>query len=130
VGEGLELLDTPGILWPRFDSRTVGENLAFTGAVRDEIIDREALAANLLTRLSADYPERIRERYKLSPDPEAGGYALLEAAARRRGFLISGGEANLERMAIVLLDEFRGGKLGRITLERPVTERIPERMEQ
>ena len=119
VGEGLELLDTPGILWPRFDSQTVGENLAFTGAVRDEIMDRETLAANLLLRLRAEYPKRILERYKFEPDLEADGYTLLETAARKRGFLISGGEADLERMAAVLLDEFRGGKLGRITLERP-----------
>jgi len=120
VGEGLELLDTPGILWPRFDSQTVGENLAFTGAVRDEIMDRETLAANLLLRLRSEYPDRIAERYKFQPDPEADGYALLEIAARKRGFLISGGEADLERMAAVLLDEFRAGKLGRITLERPL----------
>ena len=118
VGDGLELLDTPGILWPRFDSQVVGENLAFTGAVRDEIMDRETLAANLLIRLRAEYPERIAERYKFTPDPEASGYELLETAARKRGFLISGGEADLERMAAVLLDEFRGGKLGRITLEK------------
>jgi len=119
VGEGLELLDTPGILWPRFDSQTVGENLAFTGAVRDQIMDRETLAANLLLRLRELYPERIEERYKFIPDPEANGYELLETAARKRGFLIRGGEADLERMAVQLLDEFRGGKLGRITLERP-----------
>jgi len=119
VGEGLELLDTPGILWPRFDSQRVGENLAFTGAVRDEIMDRETLAANLFLRLRAEYPERILERYKFKPDLEMDGYTLLETAARKRGFLISGGEADLERMAVVLLDEFRGGKLGRITLERP-----------
>ena len=119
VGEGLELLDTPGILWPRFDNQTVGENLAFTGAVRDEIIDRETLAANLLLRLRGEYPKRIAARYKFEPNPDADGYALLETAARKRGFLISGGDADLERMAAVLLDEFRGGKLGRITLERP-----------
>ena len=120
VGEGLELLDTPGILWPRFDSQTVGENLAFTGAVRDEIIDRETLAANLMLRLRAEYADRIKARYKFLPDAEADGYALLEMAARKRGFLIAGGEADLERMAAVLLDEFRGGKLGRITLEKPI----------
>ncbi|MCL2562762.1 MAG: ribosome biogenesis GTPase YlqF [Oscillospiraceae bacterium] len=119
VGEGLELLDTPGILWPRFDNQTVGENLAFTGAVRDEIMDRETLAANLLLRLRAEYPERIEARYKFVPDLEADGYTLLETAARKRGFLISGGEVDLERMAAVLLDEFRGGKLGRVTLEVP-----------
>jgi len=127
VGDGLELLDTPGILWPRFDSQRVGENLAFTGAVRDEIMDRETLAANLFLRLRAEYPARILDRYKFEPDPEADGYTLLETAARKRGFLISGGEADLERMAAVLLDEFRGGKLGRITLEHPPTgEKLEE----
>jgi ribosome biogenesis GTPase A len=119
VDEGLELLDTPGILWPRFDSQTVGENLAFTGAVRDEVIDRELLCANLMARLRELYPESITTRYKFAPEPSATGLELLEAAARKRGFLISGGEYDLERMAAVLLDEFRGGKLGRISLERP-----------
>ncbi len=119
VDEGLELLDTPGILWPRFDSQTVGENLAFTGAVRDEVIDRELLCANLMVRLRELYPESITSRYKFTPEPSATGLELLETAARKRGFLISGGEYDLERMAAVLLDEFRGGKLGRISLERP-----------
>ena len=119
IDDGLELLDTPGILWPRFDSQTVGENLAFTGAVRDEIMDRETLAANLLLRLREQAAEKITERYKFTPDPEANGYELLETAARKRGFLISGGEVDMERMAAILLDEFRGGKLGRITLEVP-----------
>ncbi len=119
IGAGLELLDTPGILWPRFDSQTVGENLAFTGAIRDEIVDRETLAANLLLRLRACYPDRIEMRYKFAPAPEATGVELLETAAGKRGFLISGGECDLERMSAVLLDEFRGGLLGRITLEKP-----------
>ena len=119
IGSGLELLDTPGILWPRFDSQTVGENLAFTGAIRDEIVDRETLAANLMLRLRATYPERIEMRYKFAPDPDATGFELLETAARRRGFLVSGGECDLERMAAVLLDEFRGGQLGRVSLEKP-----------
>ena len=113
------MLDTPGILWPRFDSRTIGENLAFTGAVRDEVLDRVTLAANLMLRLSAFYPERIESRYGFLPEREANGIEHLELAAKRRGFLISGGEFDLERMAAVLLDEFRGGILGRITLERP-----------
>ncbi len=119
LGNGLELLDTPGILWPKFDNQQVGENLAFTGAVKDEIMDRVTLGANLMLRLRAYYPDRIEARYKFSPDPEASGFDLLEMAAKKRGFLISGGEYDLERMAAVLLDEFRGGKLGRITLERP-----------
>ena len=119
VDSSLELLDTPGILWPRFDSQAVGEALAYTGAIKDEIMDRETLAANLLVCLRRLYPRSIPERYKFEPEPEATGYALLETAARKRGFLIAHGEADTERMAAVLLDEFRGGKLGHISLERP-----------
>ena len=119
IDKGLEMLDTPGILWPRFDNQEVGEALAWTGAVKDEIMDRETLAANLLVRLRELYPTAIEARYKFVPDPDANGYELLEAAAKKRGFLVSRGEYDLERMSAVLLDEFRGGKLGRITLERP-----------
>ncbi len=119
IDAGLELLDTPGILWPRFDSQTVGENLAFTGAIRDEIMDRETLAANLMLRLRACYPESLKQRYKLEPDPDISGFDLLEAAAKNRGFILSKGEYDLERMAAVLLDEFRDGRLGRISLESP-----------
>ncbi|MCL2221019.1 MAG: ribosome biogenesis GTPase YlqF [Oscillospiraceae bacterium] len=113
----IELLDTPGVLWPKFEDQTVAENLAFTGAIRDAILDIQTLAANLMARLSQNYFERIAERYKIPADAELLGYELLELAARKRGFLISGGEVDTERMAIILLDEFRGGKLGRITLE-------------
>ena len=127
VGDGLELLDTPGILWPRFDNQRVGENLAFTGAVKDAILDQETLAANLFLRLRESYPERILARYKFTPDPEADGYALLETAGRKRGFLISGGEVDTLRMAVILLDEFRGSKLGRISLERPPVEGAEDR---
>lgn len=119
IERGLELLDTPGILWPKFESQTVGENLAFTGAVKDEVLDRETLAANLMLRLAETYPDRLAERYRITAEPDASGFDLLSAAARKRGFLVSGGELDLERMAAVLLDEFRGGKLGRITLELP-----------
>lgn len=119
IDSGLELLDTPGILWPKFDSQTVGENLAFTGAVKDDILDRETLAANLFTRLSGTYPERIKERYKFMPEEGQSGFDMLELAAKKRGFLISGGEYDIERMSNILLDEFRSGKLGRISLELP-----------
>ena len=119
IDAGLELLDTPGILWPRFDSQAVGECLAFTGAIRDEIMDRETLAANLMIRLRELYPENLKQRYKFEPSADANGYELLEEAAKKRGFLISKGEYDLERMSAVLLDEFRDGKLGRISLERP-----------
>lgn len=94
-------------------------HLAFTGAVKDEVVDSEALAAALLELLRDRYPKSLEERYKLTVTPELAGWEMLEMAARKRGMLISGGEANTERMAHVLLDEFRGGKLGRFTLERP-----------
>ena len=119
VDRGLELLDTPGILWPRFDSQEVGELLAVTGAIKDDVLDRETLAANFLVRLAASYPAALRERYKLEPDAGMAGWELLEAAAKKRGFLAGRGEYDTERMSAVLLDEFRGGKLGRISLERP-----------
>ena len=119
VDGGLELLDTPGILWPRFESPEVGLALAWTGAVRDDVFDVESVAAALLSRLRTLYPAAAAARYGLPDDPDLGGFELLEAAAKRRGFLVSRGELDTERMARVLLDEFRGGKLGRITLERP-----------
>ena len=119
VDSGLDLLDTPGILWPKFEDETTGMHLAFTGAVKDEVVDSEALAAALLELLRDRYPQSLEERYKLSVTPELAGWELLEQAARKRGMLVSGGEANTERMAHVLLDEFRGGKLGRFTLETP-----------
>ena len=114
---GIELLDTPGILWPKFEDQTVAENLAFTGAIKDTIMDVETLGANLMARLNAEYPDRLTERYKVEVNADITGFELLSLAAAKRGFLISGGDYDLERMAIILLDEFRGGKLGRITLE-------------
>jgi ribosome biogenesis GTPase A len=119
VDRGLDLLDTPGLLWPKFETKEMGENLAMTGAVKDAVVDTEALAANLMLRLLERYPDRLRERYKLAPSGDEAGWELLEAAARKRGFLISGGELDTERMAAILLDEFRGGVIGRITLEWP-----------
>ncbi|MDU1324209.1 MAG: ribosome biogenesis GTPase YlqF [Clostridiales bacterium] len=128
VDAGLDLLDTPGILWPKFEDQTVGWNLAFTGAIKDEVMDAETLACYLMETLAERYPQALLERYKLelpprAQDEETGGlsygYDLLERAARKRGFLISGGEPDTERMAKVLLDEFRAGRLGRFTLETP-----------
>ena len=119
VDNTLELLDTPGILWPKFEDPAVGELLAVTNAIKAEVVDREALGARFLQRLCELYPDAVRERYKLEPDPEAAPWELLERAARTRGFLISGGEADLERMANTLLTEYHGGKLGRLTLEAP-----------
>ena len=116
---GIELLDTPGILWPRFESQEVGELLAITGAIKTEVFDSETLAANLMLRLRQMYPDALLNRYKLQPAEDASGYELLEAAARKRGFLVSGGEADTERMSITLLRELHEGKLGRLSLERP-----------
>ena len=117
IDDALELLDTPGVLWPRFEDRIVAENLAFTGAIRDEILDIETLGASLMLRLKEFYPERIKQRYNIDISGGSSGFDLLERGAKSRGFLMPGGEYNLERMSAVLLDEFRGGKLGRITLE-------------
>ena len=119
VDRGMELLDTPGLLWPRFDSRETGVRLAWTGAVKDGVTDVEALAAELLLFLRERYPAALEARYKLKADAELQGWELLEAAARRRGFLVSGGEADTERMSNILLDEFRAGTIGRISLETP-----------
>ena len=114
----IELLDTPGILQPKFDDPAVAENLAFTGAIRDEVVDIETLGANLMFRMKQLYPNFIAARYKIEITPDADGFDLLERAARNRGMIISGGQYDMARMAAALLDEFRGGKLGRITLER------------
>lgn len=115
---GIELMDTPGILWPKFEDEDVAQNLAFTGAIKDEIMDIEELAVKLVSRLQTYYPERLKERYKLdtlSEDPLEN----LEAIGRKRGAVISGGNIDYNRVAVLLLDEFRGGKLGQISLERP-----------
>ena len=116
-----ELLDTPGVLLPNFDDHIVVDHLAFTVAVRDEILDMESLAARLLELLMELYPNAINSRYKtdIRPEEHLPGHELLERVGRKRGMLISGGEVNTERAAITVLDEYRGGKLGRITLERP-----------
>ena len=119
VDQGLELLDTPGILWPKFEDETIGLHLAFTGAVRDAIMDVETLACHLILLLAQRKPEALTARFKIIPEEGMSGWDLLEAGARKRGFLISGGEVDLERMANILLDEFRAGKMGRITLELP-----------
>jgi ribosome biogenesis GTPase A len=119
---GLELLDTPGVLWPKFEDQTVGENLAVTGAIRDEILDAERMAVILCGRLRRKYPELLSARYKLGDMAQYDDlidYDLFEVIGRKRGFLVSGGEVNTERTSVMLLDEFRGGKIGRITLEEP-----------
>ena len=116
-GSTLELLDTPGILWPRFDDPEVGKRLAFTGAIKDDVVDMEELACCLMDYLSQRYAPVLAERYKIEVEPEDSGYDLLEKAGRKRGFLMRGAQVDTQRMARVLLDEFRGGKLGRFTLE-------------
>ena len=127
VDQSLDLLDTPGILWPRFEDETTALDLAYTGAVKDEIMDVETLGCHLMAFLGERYPDALIAGYKLArvPGREDGendvayGYRLLELGAQRRGMRISGGDFDTERMARVLLDEFRGGKLGRFTLETP-----------
>ena len=119
VDSGLELLDTPGILWPKFEDETTGLHLAFTGAVKDEVTDLEGLACALLELLRDRYPQAVKERYKVVELEGRQGWELLEDCAKNRGMRISGGEVDTERMAKLLLDEFRGGKLGRFTLEAP-----------
>lgn len=119
VDSSLLLLDTPGILWPKFEDPQVGMKLAYTGAVKEDVIDLEELASNLMELLWKYYPQTVRDRYKLDMPEESPGYTLLEEAGRKRGFLMARGEINTERMARVLLEEYRSGKLGRITLESP-----------
>lgn len=118
---GFDLLDMPGVLWPKFEDRIVGENLAMTGAIRDQILDTEEIAMILCSRLMKVAPDKFMARYKLTEDEINGldSYDLFELVGRKRGFLISGGEINHKRCADMLLDEFRGGKIGKISLELP-----------
>ncbi|MBQ2773173.1 MAG: ribosome biogenesis GTPase YlqF [Clostridia bacterium] len=120
--EGLDLMDMPGVLWPRFDDREIGENLAITGAIKDDVVEIETLAVALCHKLRHRYPALLAERYKLDANTVTGNlsdYELFEAIGKKRGFLISGGEINTERTANTLLDEFRAAKIGRITLDLP-----------
>jgi len=122
VGNGIELLDTPGVLWPKFDDPEVGDKLAFIGSVKDEVTDKETLACRLLESLAATRPQAIEDRYKISGISGLQGWKILEMIGKKRGFLIKGGEIDYERAAVIVADEFRGGKLGRITLELPIDE--------
>lgn len=117
VDKELELLDTPGVLWPKFDDNTVGEHLAFTGAVTDRIIDTELLAMRLLELLISSYPDLLNQRYKIAEFPE-DAYDALCLLGKKRGMVIRGGETDTERAANMLLEEFRSCKIGKITLER------------
>jgi len=111
----------PGVLWPKFEDPAVGERLAFTGAVKDDIVDIELLAMRLLALLAADYPKQLAQRYRFALGEADGldAYGLLRLVGKKRGMLAAGGEVNTERAAITVLDEFRSGKLGKFTLEVP-----------
>ena len=119
VDSGLLLLDTPGILWPKFEDLEVGMMLAYTGAVKEGVIDIEELACRLMELLHKFYPQTLLERYKVEAPVGTPGYELLEMAGRKRGYLLARSEVHTERMAKVLLDEYRSGKLGKFTLEEP-----------
>ena len=119
IADDVELLDMPGVLWPKFEDKTVGERLAFTGAVKDDVVDVEALASRLLYVLNGMYRDTLASRYKIQTEDEEDGYEILKKVGKSRGMLISGSEINTERAAITVLDEFRSGKLGRVTLELP-----------
>ncbi len=119
LDKSTELLDMPGVLWPKFEDQDIAVRLAFTGAISDDILDIETLAAKLLSFLSDGYPDSLRMRYKVEPEKGMTGFELLEAVGKKRGMMIPGGEVNTERAAIMVIDEFRSGKLGRITLEMP-----------
>lgn len=119
IGGGIELLDTPGVLWPKFDDPKVGDRLAFIGSVKDEILDSELLAVRLLEVMTEHYPERLSERYKISDFADLQAWEVLELIGRKRGNIMRGGEIDTERTSVMLLDEYRGGKLGTISLESP-----------
>ena len=121
INKGFEVLDTPGVLWPKFEDKIVGERLAFTGAVKDQIMDTELLAMRLLDFLKVEKNPIFVERFKLQNEniEEIESYELLELIGRKRGMLISGGEIDTERAAIMLLDEYRSAKLGKYTFELP-----------
>lgn len=119
IGNGIELLDTPGVLWPKFDDPVVGDRLAFIGSIKDAVLDIETMAVRLLDVLRDGYPDRLSERYKIDNFDDLQSWEILELIGRKRGMLISGGEVNTERASVMLLDEYRGGKLGRISMEFP-----------
>lgn len=123
IAKDVELLDTPGVLWPKFEDQAVGERLAFTGAVKDQVMDVELLAIRLLSWLREEYPQLL-ERFKMTPSDIEGleDYEMLELAGRKRGMLVSGGEVDTLRAATMVLDEYRGGKLGKLSLEVPPQE--------
>jgi ribosome biogenesis GTPase A len=120
----IELLDTPGILWPKFDDQKTALNLAFTGAIKDDIMDMTEVAAALIEKLAEDYPVQFSQRFKLTDISGLTGHELLLKAGKNRGCVISGGEIDTRRISVILLDEFRGGKIGKITLEKPLWNEV------
>lgn len=119
IGKGIELLDTPGVLWPKFEDKAVGDKLAFIGSVKSDVIDSETMAFRLIDYIKDHYAQRLCERYKLESIEGLSSWEILEAIGRKRGMLIAGGEVNTERAAVTLLDEFKKGKLGKFTFEMP-----------
>ncbi len=119
IGSGMELLDMPGVLQPKFEDQETAKKLAFTGAINDDVVDIETLAMMLLEYLAKSYPDALAARYKMADFTDMGGAELLKTMGKKRGMLISGGEVNTERAAITLIDEYRSGKLGKMTLESP-----------
>ncbi|MBR2591012.1 MAG: ribosome biogenesis GTPase YlqF [Clostridia bacterium] len=119
IGKGVELLDTPGVLWPKFEDKAVGDKLAFTGAVKSEVIDSETLALRLIDLIKDHYAERICTRYKMESIDSLQSWEILELIGRKRGMLIAGGEVDTERASVMLLDEFKNGKLGKFSFEMP-----------
>lgn len=121
IGNGIELLDTPGVLWPKFDDPSVGDKLAFIGSVKDTVLDSETMAVRLIDVLKKEYPNTLSQRYKINgiDFAETESFEILELLGKKRGMLISGGEIDTERASVTLLDEYRAGKLGKISMEIP-----------
>lgn len=121
IGNGIELLDTPGVLWPKFDDPSVGDKLAFIGSVKDTVLDSETMAVRLIDVLKNEYPNTLSQRYKINgiDFAETESFEILELLGKKRGMLISGGEIDTERASVTLLDEYRAGKLGKISMETP-----------
>lgn len=121
IGNGIELLDTPGVLWPKFDDPAVGDKLAFIGSVKDTVLDSETMAVRLIDVLKKEYPHTLSQRYKITDIDFSltENFEILELLGRKRGMLISGGEIDTERASVTLLDEYRAGKLGKISMETP-----------
>ena len=117
LNKNIELLDTPGILWPKFEDPEVGDKLAFVGSVKDQVVDIETLAVRFLRVMRDFYPERLTERYKIENFEELEPYEILELIGKKRGMIMRGGVVDTERASVMLLDEYRGGKLGKITLD-------------